>query len=135
MQVSKLMSIDLRVLQMSTLHTPIAFGLECIRENKYLCIHCQFLNYFRGRDIFSACYEGSHFFLLFLPKFCTYISEVSWFWKKIMTSQNIQEVRYITKIIYVVLVVILSQTISLFLGLQYINNNIYGNINICFLWS
>ena len=50
-----------------------------------------------------------------------------------MTSQNIQEVRYITKIIYVALVVILSQTISLFLGSQYINNNIYGNINICFL--
>ena len=34
MQVSKLMSIDLRVLQMSRLHIPIAFGLECIRENK-----------------------------------------------------------------------------------------------------
>ena len=40
MQVSKLMSTDLRVLQMSRLHIPIAFGLECIRENKYLCIHC-----------------------------------------------------------------------------------------------
>ena len=49
-----------------------------------------------------------------------------------MTSQNFQEVRYITKIIYVALVVILSQTINLFLGSQYINN-IYGNINICFL--